>query len=82
MSQDQSGINTRPPPALRAVTGTSNLFLKEQVQKQQHNNFHSSSLNKAVTTMVSQNVNKTALHPTGVQYVEELLLPLIYIDLV
>jgi phosphoenolpyruvate carboxykinase (ATP) len=40
-------------------------FIRQQVQKQQTNNFHSSSLK-----MISQSVNRTALHPAGVQYVD------------
>ena len=76
MSKENPEINnTRPAPPLRTFTpgppDNTNDFLREQVQKQQRSNFHSSSLNRAVTTvgMVSQNVNKTALHPGGVQYV-------------
>lgn len=41
-------------------------FARQQIQKQQKNNFHSSSL-KMVTN--PQTVNKTALHPAGLQYV-------------
>ena len=77
MSQeDKPNLSTRPPPPLRAFTpgppNSSNDFLREQIQKQQTSNFHSSSLNQAISTvgMVSQqNVNRTALHPGGVQYV-------------
>ena len=64
---------TRPPPPLRTFTPgpptSANDFLREQISKQQKSNFHSSSLNHAVTQvgMVSQSVNKTALHPGGVQ---------------
>ena len=75
-SENKSDLhNTRPPPPLRTITpglpNSQNDFLREQVKKQQSSNFHSSSLNKAVTTaaMVAQpqNVNRTALHPGGVQ---------------
>ncbi|KAI1970645.1 Protein kinase C-like 1 [Ophidiomyces ophidiicola] len=38
-------------------------FARQQVAKQQHSNYHSTSLR----TMVSTSVNRTALHPTGVQ---------------
>lgn len=41
-------------------------YARQQVAKQQKNNFHSSSL-KMVTN--PQNVNKTALHPAGLQCV-------------
>ena len=72
-SEEKSGINPRPAPPLRPYTlgpaDSTNNLLKEQFSKQQKNNFHSSSLKEAITTfrMVSQNVNKTALHPGGVQ---------------
>jgi len=63
-------LNTRPAPPIRAFTpglpDTSNDFLNEQVSKQQKSNFHSTSLNKAVN-MVANSVNKTALHPGGVE---------------
>ena len=43
-------------------------FARQQVSKQQRSNFHSSSLSTAPqNTMVSQSVNKTGLHPAGVQ---------------
>ena len=45
-------------------------FARQTVQKQQRSNFHSTSISSGTfNTMVSQSVNKTALHPTGVQYV-------------
>lgn len=66
-----SDINFRPAPPIRSYTpgppDTSNDFLKEQISKQQKSNFHSTSLNKAVT-MVANSVNRTALHPGGVEY--------------
>lgn len=73
MSQEQKGdINSRPAAPVRSFTpglpDSSNDFLREQVQKQQRSNFHSTSLNKSVT-MVANSVNKTALHPGGVEYV-------------
>lgn len=43
-------------------------FARQQVSKQQRSNFHSSSIASHVSrTMVSQSVNKTGLHPAGVQ---------------
>lgn len=39
-------------------------FIRQQVAKQSSNNYHSSSLK-----MITQSVNRTALHPGGVQYV-------------
>ena len=40
-------------------------FSQQQVAKQRNNNYHSTSLRK----MVATSVNRTALHPGGVQYV-------------
>lgn len=43
-------------------------FARQQVSKQQRSNYHSSSLTSPPShTMVSQSVNKTGLHPAGVQ---------------
>lgn len=68
-----SGINSRPAPPVRSYSpgppNTSNNFLKEQISKQQRSNFHSTSLNKVVT-MAAHSVNKTALHPSGVEHVK------------
>jgi hypothetical protein len=74
MSLPSDSINTRPAPPLRAYTppvpdpDSSSVFLTDQIAKQQRSNFHSTSL-RTVATMVSQSVNKTALHPKGVEYV-------------
>ena len=38
-------------------------FVQQQVAKQRNNNYHSTSLK----TMVATSVNRTALHPGGVQ---------------
>lgn len=40
-------------------------FTSQQIAKQRNNNYHSTSLRK----MVATSVNRTALHPGGVQYV-------------
>lgn len=80
MSLPSRGINTRPAPPVRAYTppppdpDSSSVFLTDQIAKQQRSNFHSTSL-RTVTTMVSQSVNKTALHPKGVEYVSALTNP-------
>jgi phosphoenolpyruvate carboxykinase (ATP) len=42
-------------------------FARQQVSKQQRSNFHSSSISPVLNfNMVSQTVNKTNLHPSGV----------------
>ena len=80
MSLPLRGINTRPAPPVRAYTppppdpDSSSVFLTDQIAKQQRSNFHSTSL-RTVATMVSQSVNKTALHPKGVEYVLTLTTP-------
>ncbi|KAM0723830.1 hypothetical protein Q7P37_000820 [Cladosporium fusiforme] len=72
MSPPASGINTRAAPPVRPYTppppdpDSSSSFLTDQIAKQQRSNFHSTSL-QYVSTMVSQSVNKTALHPKGVE---------------
>ncbi|KAL1985991.1 hypothetical protein VTN96DRAFT_7126 [Rasamsonia emersonii] len=51
-------------PLLRPVSpgpGHSD-FIRQQIAKQQYNNYHSSSLK-----MIAKSVNRTALHPGGVQ---------------
>jgi phosphoenolpyruvate carboxykinase (ATP) len=42
-------------------------FARQQIFKQSRGNFHSSSLTSSIITMVANNVNKTALHPSGIQ---------------
>ena len=46
-------------------------FFEQQVAKQRNNNYHSTSL----ANMVATSVNRTALHPGGVQYVSSLFFP-------
>ena len=69
MSESKGDLKTRPAPPVRSFTpgppDSTNNFLNEQISKQQKNNFHSSSLNKIA--MVANSVNKTALHPSGVE---------------
>jgi len=67
------------PPILRTSSPgpLAEDFARQQVAKQQKNNFHSSSLKRTISSsniMLNNNVNKTALHPTGVQYVFSVLL--------
>jgi phosphoenolpyruvate carboxykinase (ATP) len=47
-------------------------FSQQQVAKQRNNNYHSTSLRN----MVATSVNRTALHPGGVQYVNSTSLSL------
>lgn len=58
--------NIHIPPARPSDPGPlSNDFAQQQIAKQRNNNYHSSSLRN----MVATSVNRTALHPGGVQYV-------------
>lgn len=62
----------QPDPVIRTASPAplAQDFARQQVSKQQRSNYHSSSLASAIPrTMVSQSVNKTGLHPAGVQYV-------------
>ena len=64
------GIKAVTPP-FRYSTSISPLaedFARQQISKQARGNFHSTSLTTSVPTMVSA-VNKTSLHPAGLQYV-------------
>lgn len=59
-----------PEPLIRTSSPAplAHDFARQQVSKQQRSNYHSSSISSRVTsTMVSQSVNKTGLHPAGVQ---------------
>jgi hypothetical protein len=62
-------------PRIDSSATLQQAFLRGQVQRQQSNNFHSSSLVTQHITggpkMPSQTVNKTSLHPSGVQYVKD-----------
>ena len=57
----------RSNPSSSTITSTSQTqqadFYKQQALKQDHSNYHSRSLK-----MVMPSVNRTSLHPTGVQY--------------
>jgi phosphoenolpyruvate carboxykinase (ATP) len=62
------GIKADTPPFRSTSPGPlAEDFTRQQIAKQQRGNFHSSSLTSSVTTMVSNSVNKTALHPAGLQ---------------
>jgi protein-tyrosine-phosphatase len=52
-----------PPIRPTSPSPLSSDIARQIVSKQQHNNYHSSSLKE----MVSHSVNKTALHPGGVE---------------
>lgn len=60
-----------PPEPLIPTSSPSSLaqdFARHQVSKQQRSNYHSSSPSSTLpSTMVSRTVNKTGLHPAGVQ---------------
>jgi hypothetical protein len=76
LKQWNSGIVVRmvykaqPDPVIRTSSPAplAQDFARQQVSKQQRSNYHSSSLSSSVPRiMVSQSVNKTGLHPAGVQ---------------
>ena len=72
---------TKVPPLRPSSPGPlSGAFARQQISQQQRSNYHSSSL----STMVSGTVNRTGLHPGGVEYVPFMLRALIsraYVEL-
>ena len=65
--------NIHIPPGIPSESGPLySDFFEQQVAKQRNNNYHSTSL----VNMVATSVNRTALHPGGVQYVYLLFLSL------
>ncbi|EER41403.1 phosphoenolpyruvate carboxykinase AcuF [Histoplasma capsulatum H143] len=54
------------PPTLAAFSDFSD-FARQLQAKQQHSNYHSSSLSTSLKDMVAASVNRTSLHPSGVQ---------------
>lgn len=69
------GIKGHSDPRLKPASPTPNPlaldFARQAVARQQRSNYHSSTISAGtIEKMVSQSVNKTALHPGGVQYVE------------
>ena len=57
-----------PPIRTASPAPLAEDFVRQTVAKQQRTNFHSSSLKTAIPkAMVANSVNKTALHPSGVQ---------------
>jgi hypothetical protein len=63
------GIKAAHPPFLSSSPAPlAEDFARQQISKQLRGNFHSTSLTTSLPTMVSA-VNKTALHPAGLQYV-------------
>ena len=64
-----SAENIHIPPAPSRESGPLySDFAEQQIAKQRNNNYHSTSL----VNMVATSVNRTALHPGGVQYVSRL----------
>ena len=64
-------VMDKSPHSYLAFSGAED-FARQQVSKQQRSNYHSSSLTTSSSsscfhTMVSPSVNKTGLHPAGVQ---------------
>lgn len=61
------GIKAVTPPFRPTSSGPiSEDFARQQISKQLRGNFHSSSLTTSASTMVPA-VNKTSLHPAGLQ---------------
>jgi phosphoenolpyruvate carboxykinase (ATP) len=54
-----------PPPRPSDPGPLASDFVQQQIARQRNNNYHSTSLRN----MVASSVNRTALHPGGVQYV-------------
>jgi phosphoenolpyruvate carboxykinase (ATP) len=70
-----SGIKAASDPVIPTASPAplTQDFARQQVSKQQRSNFHSSSTSPLISyTMVSQSVNKTNLHPSGVASVASL----------
>lgn len=65
MTMPPAGKNYIPPNRPASPGPLASDFFQQQVAKQRNNNYHSTSLR----TMVATSVNRTALHPGGVQYV-------------
>jgi phosphoenolpyruvate carboxykinase (ATP) len=70
-----AGKNYIPPGRPASPGPLAADFFQQQLAKQRNNNYHSTSLRN----MVATSVNRTALHPGGVQYVPTLSAPLYYI---
>jgi phosphoenolpyruvate carboxykinase (ATP) len=65
----QRGIKETSDPVIRTASPAplAQDFARQQVSRQQRSNFHSTSLNPILTNnMVTNTVNKTNLHPSGV----------------
>jgi phosphoenolpyruvate carboxykinase (ATP) len=64
------GYKAQPDPIVRTASPAplAQDFARQQLYKQRRSNYHSSSLSTPTPlTMVSNSVNKTGLHPAGVQ---------------
>lgn len=70
-ASDMAGTKGDGPPLYRTSSPAPLVedFARQQVSKQQRSNFNSSSLTHSLSAMNVSSVNKTALHPGGVQYV-------------
>jgi hypothetical protein len=67
------GANIHIPPEAPSSPGPLySDFFQQQIAKQRNNNYHSTSLRN----MVATSVNRTALHPGGVQYASPCSCPL------
>jgi phosphoenolpyruvate carboxykinase (ATP) len=68
-------IKETADPVIRIATPAplAQDFARQQVSKQQRSNFHSTSISPLLANMAPPAVNKTNLHPSGLKYVDALL---------
>jgi phosphoenolpyruvate carboxykinase (ATP) len=70
-----SAIKETAGPVIRTASPAplAQDFARQQVSKQQRSNFHSSSISPLLANMAPPAVNKTNLHPSGLKYVNTLV---------
>jgi phosphoenolpyruvate carboxykinase (ATP) len=69
--ESRRGIKEASDPVIRTASPAplAQDFARQQVSKQQRSNFHSTSLSPLLLHTMVSTVNKTNLHPSGLQYV-------------
>ncbi|PGG96585.1 hypothetical protein GX51_07747, partial [Blastomyces parvus] len=63
--QPAAPFSSSVPPTLAPFADISD-FARQLQAKQQHSNYHSTSLSTSLKNMVAASVNRTTLHPSGV----------------